>query len=190
MENKLRAICKTATIFKDAAEKSMSTTAQIYHKNRESIINASKLQVKFVENAEGLATKLTSLQKKSVKLTQQMKELSEKVQKQMKELLRKEVDVDMSLRSCLGSCSSVSPFTVNLQDYETLRTQVEQTDQTTRKYRTPNRENIPQIRVIPSDFGPEPLPVYKTIKTVLTEGLNLFEDVRPHHVVIEETRLE
>lgn len=50
-----------------------------------------ELQVKFVENAEGLATKLTSLQKKSVKLTQQMKELSEKVQKQMKELLRKEV---------------------------------------------------------------------------------------------------
>ncbi|KAJ0006621.1 hypothetical protein NQD34_013894 [Periophthalmus magnuspinnatus] len=92
----------------------------------------------------------------------------------------------MRLRSCLGSCQSGSSWSVNLEDYATLRSQTEKIHNKAREpdYATPGM--IPQIRTAPVDFGPDPSPIYKIIRTVLDEGLNLFEDVRPNQLEFED----
>ncbi|KAK7909496.1 hypothetical protein WMY93_014180 [Mugilogobius chulae] len=185
VENKLRNVCKMAKTYEDTAEKSMSTTAKIYHKSRENIINTTALHVRFVKGAEDLTKNLTSLRNQSKSLVVKMTELKENIQKQLEDLLRTEVEVDMRLRSCLGSCQSGFPFSVNLEDYVTLRSQTEQMNNGERKSDDAKLRTIPQIRTSPVDFGPEPSPVYKTLKTVLDEGLNLFEDLRPQRLKLD-----
>ncbi|CAL1591073.1 unnamed protein product [Knipowitschia caucasica] len=189
VENKLWNICKMAKTYEDAAEKSMATTAQIYHRNREHLMNATALQVKFVEGAEDLTKNLTSLRKRSKSLELKMTELNEEIQKQLRELLRTEVEVNMRLRSCLGSCQTGSSVSLDPEDYATLRFQTGQIVEKKFKSDAVEPEMVPQIRTAPVDFGPEPSPVYKTIKTVLDEGLNLFEDLRPQRVEFEENGL-
>ncbi|XP_072315505.1 fibrinogen alpha chain [Eucyclogobius newberryi] len=187
VENKLRNVCKTAKTYEDAAERSMSATARVYHRGREHIVNTAALQATFGEGAEDLTKNLTSLRKRSERLDLRMAELEERVQEQLQELLRAEVEVDVRLRSCLGSCRSGSSFAVSLEDHAALRSQTEQMHRRQRKSDTAKPKRIPQIRATPVDFGPEPSPVYKTIRTVLDEGLNLFEDLRPKRLELDDT---
>ncbi|XP_020780549.1 fibrinogen alpha chain [Boleophthalmus pectinirostris] len=186
VENKLRKICKLKKTYKDAMQKTMAATARIYHDNREHIMSEAALQVRFVKAAEDLTKNLTSLWKRSESLELKITELKEKVQKQVEELLRTEVEVDMRVRSCLGSCQSASSLSVNLEDYAALGSEMEKMHNKEKKSKSVKPEMIPQIRTAPVDFGPDPSPVYKTIKTVLDEGLNLFEDLRPNQLELDD----
>lgn len=162
----------------------MTTTARIYHQSRDAIIKGSALQIKFAEDAEALTKKLTLLRKRRGSLEKLVTELKEKVQQQLNELLRSEVEVGMTLRSCLGSCVSARQFPVVLEDIALLQSQTEQTNSPSHHAMTP--PNILEIHTAPIDLGPEPNPVYKTIKMVLSEGLDLFEHLQQPQLLLHE----
>ncbi|XP_067435728.1 fibrinogen alpha chain [Thunnus thynnus] len=188
VEKKLRKVCKTAKMYEDAAEKSMMTMTNIYNYNRRVLVNRHTSDLKFVDHAEGLARNLTSLRKRSASLSLQLKELHGDVQEQIKELYRSEVDIDMKLRACRGSCQSALPFSVDHPSYQTLQTHLDQMDKTMNqkmKSATPP-EVIPHIKLQPVDVGMAPSPEYKTIPTVKRELLTEFEDLGQNQVVLEE----
>lgn len=169
-------------MYDEAAEKSMTEMTRIYGYNRRVIITGQMSELKFVEHAEGLARNLTSLRKRSSRLSMQLKELRADVQKQMEDLYRTEVDVDIKLRACYGSCRSASPFSVDHLGYQALRADTEQMD---KKASTPP-EDIPRVKLQPVDVGPAPAAEYKTIPTVQRELLTELEDVGQNRVVLEE----
>ncbi|KAK9525115.1 hypothetical protein VZT92_017449 [Zoarces viviparus] len=188
VERSLRKVCKTAKMYEDAAEKSMTAMTHIYSHNRRVIVNRHVSELQLVEHSEGLARNLTSLRRRSSRLSLQLQQLSASVQKQMEETYRTEVDIDMKLRACYGSCRLVLPFSVDHFIYQTLRADVEQLDETLSRRRkaAPPPRDVPRMKLQPVDVGPAPPPEYRTIPAVRRELLTQFEDIGQNRVVVEE----
>ncbi|KAM3857515.1 fibrinogen alpha chain-like [Diretmus argenteus] len=188
VESRLRKVCDRGKMYEDAAEKSMTTIAYIYHANRQVILSRYVSELKFVEDAEVLARNLTSLRKQSDALSRQLKELRRRVLEQIEELYRTEVDVDIRLRACRGSCHSAVPFSVDHPSYQALQTLMDQLEKTLhqrRKAAAPPKV-IPRIKLQPVATGPAPPGEYKTILMVQRELLTQFEDIEQNQVVLEE----
>ncbi|XP_045921759.1 fibrinogen alpha chain isoform X2 [Micropterus dolomieu] len=188
VERKLRKVCKTAKMYEDAAEKSMTEMTQIYNDNRRVIVNRYTSELKFVDHAEGLARNLTSLRKRSSWLSQQLGQLRHNVQKQMEDLYQTEVDIDIKLRACHGSCQLALPFSIDHSSYQMLQNDMDQIDKTLNKRKktaTPPK-NIPTINLQHIDVGPAPSAEYKTIPMVKRELLTQFEDIGQNQVVLEK----
>ncbi|XP_073331502.1 fibrinogen alpha chain [Pagrus major] len=192
VERKLAKVCETAKTYEDVTEKSMKAMTHIYSYNRRVIVNRYTSELKFVEQAEGLAKNLTSLQKRSFRLSQELDELRRNAQKQLEDLYRTEVDIDMKLRACSGSCRSALPFSVDHQSHQAFRTDMDQMDKTLNqrmKAATPLGD-IPHIKLQPVDSDLPPSSEYKTIPTVRRELLTQFEDIEQNEVVLEELLAE
>ncbi|XP_022622367.1 fibrinogen alpha chain-like [Seriola dumerili] len=188
VEGKLWKVCKSAKMYEDAAEKAMTVMTHIYNSNRRVIVNRYISELKFVEHAEGLARNLTSLWKRSSSLSQRLKELHGNIQEQIDDLYRTEVDIDMKLRACHGSCRSALSFTVSHPSYEMLQIDMDQISNTLNqrsKGATPPKD-IPRVTLQPVDVGPAPSAEYKTIPTVQRELLTQFEDIGQNQLVLEE----
>ncbi|XP_031158531.1 fibrinogen alpha chain [Sander lucioperca] len=186
-ERKLRKVCTTAKMYEDAAEKSMATMTHVYGYNQRVIVNTLVSERTFVEHAQGLAGNLTSLRKRSSRLSQKLVELHGIVRKQMEDLYRTEVDIDMKLRACYGSCRAVLPFSVDPLGYQTLQTDMDETDRTLnqrRKAATPP-EHIPRIKLQPVDVSPAASAEYNSVPTVRGKLLTQFEDLGANRVVLE-----
>ena len=103
-----------------------------------------------------------------------------------------QVDVDMTLRACSGSCRSALPFSIDHQSHEALQTDMGQMDKTLTqrmKAGTPPQD-IPHIKLQPVDSDLAPSSEYKTIPTVRRELLTQFGDIGQNEVVLEELLAE
>ncbi|KAG7236296.1 hypothetical protein INR49_001212 [Caranx melampygus] len=188
IERKLLDVCKMVKTYEDAAEKTMTVMTRIYNSNRRVIVNRYTSELKFEEQAEELARNLTSLRKRLFGLSQRLKEMNGKVQRQIGDLYRAEVDIDMKLRSCRGSCQSAPPFAVNHPSYHSLQTDMDQMHETLMlrsKAATPHKD-IPHVTLQPVDIRPAPSAEYKTIPTVQRELLTQFEDIEQNQILLDE----
>nr|XP_019951056.1 PREDICTED: fibrinogen alpha chain-like [Paralichthys olivaceus] len=181
VERKLWKVCKTTKLIEDAAETSMTAMTQIYNSNRRVIVNRYMSELKFVEGAKELSQTLRSLRKRSTSLSHQLKELRVNVQNQIEDLYQTEVDIDMKLRACQGSCRSVLPFTVDHPTYQTLQADMDQIN----KAVTPAGD-IAHILMQTVDVSPAPSAEYKSIPAVQRELLTQFEDIGQNEFVLEE----
>ncbi|KAE8279500.1 Fibrinogen alpha chain Fibrinopeptide A Fibrinogen alpha chain Precursor [Larimichthys crocea] len=146
VERKVKKVCKKAMMYEDALEKSMMTMTDFYNKNRRDIVGRYMFELKFAENAERLTKNFTALQNRSSKLSRQFDELLRKAQKQMEDLYRTEVDIDMKLRACYGSCQSALPFSMDDPSYQTLQSDIDQMDKTLKRKAAPP-EDLPHIKL-------------------------------------------
>lgn len=97
-----------------------------------------------------------------------------------------QVDIDIKLRTCTGSCRSTSPFSVDHQSYQTARDELNQTATQRWKPAAPP-QHIPRIRLLPAEVGSPPPTDYKTIPVVQRELLTQFEDLGKNRIVLEES---
>lgn len=102
--------------------------------------------------------------------------------------LRQQVDIDIKLRACHGSCRLALPFSIDHSSYQMLQNDMDQIDKTLnqrKKTATPPK-NIPTINLQHIDVGPAPSAEYKTIPMVKRELLTQFEDIGQNQVVLEK----
>ncbi|CAB1451411.1 unnamed protein product [Pleuronectes platessa] len=188
VERKLWKVCKTVKLYEEAAETSMTAMTQIYNSNRRVIVNTYISELKFVDGSEELSRTLTSLRRRSSSLSQRLKELRSAVRKQVEDLYRAEVDIDMTLRTCHGSCRSALPFTVDHPSYQTLETDMDQTNkavhQRTRAVTPP--EDTAHVSIKTIDMSPAPSLEYRSIPAVQRELLTQFEDIGQNELGLEE----
>lgn len=191
VERKLRKVCKTGMMYEEMAERSMKAMTHVYSHNRKVIVNRYMSDLKFVEQAERLAKNLTILRDRSSTLSEQLEEMNNQVQKQIQDLYRAEVDIDMKLRACKGSCRLVTPFDVDHPSYEALHNDMEQLDKTYRhrKAAVPPQD-IQHLKLQPVDLDYVSSPEYKSIPTVQRELLTQFEDIGQNRVVLEQLQDE
>lgn len=127
-----------------------------------------------LQEAEKVAKSLMSLQERLFSLLQQVDELSGQTHKQLGSLYRAEVglqkmertfadaathhicsslcrqvDLDIKMRNCAGSCRSLEPFSADHEGYRALESDMEQMDQTLsgRRSRMRPPNGIPQVRL-------------------------------------------
>ncbi|XP_060922669.1 fibrinogen alpha chain [Limanda limanda] len=188
VERKLLKVCETAKSYEDAAETSMTAVTRIYNSNRRVIVTRYISELKFAEGAEELSRTLTSLRKRSSSLSQRLKELRGAVRKQVEDLYRTEVEIDMTLRTCHGSCRSALPFTVDHASYQTLETDMEQLNKAVHqrhKAVTPP-EDTAHVWINTVDMSPAPSAEYRRIPAVQRELLTQFEDIGQNELGLEE----
>ncbi|XP_008323337.1 fibrinogen alpha chain isoform X2 [Cynoglossus semilaevis] len=187
-QRRIRKVCETVKELQNKAETSMTAVTNIYNWNRRVIVHRYVSEQKFAEQAEILAKNLTLLRKRSSVLSQKLQEMRSHVKRQIEDLYRTEVDIDIKIRSCGGSCHSGIQFSVDHHSYQRLQTDMDQIH-TTVNWRsravTPS-EGVARVTLRPVDVGPPPSPEYKTIPTVQRELLTQFEDIEQNQFVLEE----
>lgn len=97
-----------------------------------------------------------------------------------------QVDIDIKLRTCAGSCRSTSPFSVDHRGYQTARDELSQAVTQRRRPAAPP-QHVPRIRVLPAAVGPATPADYRTIPEVQRELLTQFEDFGRNRIVLEES---
>ncbi|KAL0970679.1 hypothetical protein UPYG_G00245620 [Umbra pygmaea] len=185
--DRLRNICKKKQWYEDAVTTSLVTTKRIYDTNRKSIVKTYVAELRFVDFAERLAQNLTLLRKRSAALSQKLKEQRRLIQKQMDDMYRQEVDVDIKLRACRGSCKRTFAFRIDHGSYQSMQHLMTLFDNTTsqNEMKSPIKD-IPIIKLQPVDVGPPPSIGYKTIPIVQKELLTQFEDLEQNQVVLDK----
>ncbi|XP_076019059.1 uncharacterized protein LOC143010568 isoform X1 [Genypterus blacodes] len=189
VERKLTKVCQRLKTYKDAADTSMTALAGIYNANRRVIVNVYMSELKSVEQTEELAKNLILLRKRSARLSRQLKELQRKAQRQLEDLYRTEVDVDLNLGACWGSCRSVLPHSIDHLIFETLQTNMDQMGKSQmqrKKAAIAPPKDIPLLRLLPLDVGLPTSSKYKTIPVVQRELLTQFEDIGQNRVILEK----
>ncbi|XP_077401504.1 fibrinogen alpha chain-like isoform X2 [Vanacampus margaritifer] len=186
-DGKLDAFCKTAKKMEAAFEEFMAKVVNVYRHHRRVLVIQHVSELKFVQDAAELAKNLTSLRQRSWQLRQRLEELNERVQRQVEELWRAEVDVDMKLRACGGSCRTALPFSIDRDGYRTLRADLAEFDRQRNRKKAPPPPDIPQIKLRPVLVGPPPSKTYKQIPAVRSELLTQFEDIGQNQLYVEKS---
>ncbi|XP_054418274.1 fibrinogen alpha chain [Pteronotus mesoamericanus] len=103
----------------------------------------------FSQVSEDLRSRLEVLKRKVTEQVQQIHLLQKNVKTQLVDMKRLEVDIDIKIRSCQGSCSRAVTRGIDLQDYEDQQTQLEQV---IAKELIPSRyrQQLPLIKMSPS----------------------------------------
>ncbi|XP_008294375.1 fibrinogen alpha chain [Stegastes partitus] len=177
VETRLWTACQTLKTLEGAAEESMKATASVYSSQRRLVVGRYTSELKFAELADGLSGNLTSLRQRSTSLWRQLEELSGSVRTQLEDLYRTEVDADMKLRACHGSCRSALPFDVDHSSYQRLQTDLDKTLSRRNKAAVPPAD-VPRIKLLPE---------YETIPMVQTELLTQFEDIGQNQLTLVES---
>nr|XP_049617841.1 fibrinogen alpha chain [Syngnathus scovelli] len=186
MDRKLDGFCKNAKTLENTFEEFTAKVVNVYRHHRKALVFQHVSELKFVQDAAELAKNLTLLRQRSWRLQQRMDELNERVQQQVEELWRAEVDVDMKLRACRGSCRVALPFSIDHDTYRTLQGDAAQFDHRRSKQASPPRD-IPQIKLRPVLVGPPPSKEYKQIPIVRSELLTQFEDIGQNQLFVEKS---
>ncbi|OCT96989.1 hypothetical protein XELAEV_18009210mg, partial [Xenopus laevis] len=96
---------------------SLSAITQLHDTFEENMIRDKDAIIGFAGIGEELRMRLLALKLKVKDQVVKIKGLLSNLQDQLLEMKRIEVDIDIKIRSCQGSCSNVLPYMVNLNNY-------------------------------------------------------------------------
>ncbi|XP_035887816.1 fibrinogen alpha chain [Phyllostomus discolor] len=133
---------------------SNSVTKNIIDLVRGDFANANNNDNTFNQVSQDLRSRLEVLKRKVTEQVQHIQLLQKNVKAQLIDMKRLEVDIDIKIRSCQGSCSRSVTRGIDLQDYEEQQKQLEQIfakDLLPSKY----RQHLPVLKMSPAlDFFP------------------------------------
>uniref|UniRef100_G3U772 Fibrinogen alpha chain n=1 Tax=Loxodonta africana TaxID=9785 RepID=G3U772_LOXAF len=105
---------------------SSSLTTNIMEILRGDFANADNNDNTYSQVLEDLRSRIEVLKRKVIEQVQRIQLLQTNVRVQLVDMKRLEVDIDIKIRSCKGSCSRSLSREVNLKDYEDYQRQLEQ----------------------------------------------------------------
>nr|KAF6479998.1 fibrinogen alpha chain [Molossus molossus] len=136
---------------------SSSLTTDIIELVRGDFANSNNHDNTFSQVSEDLRSRLETLNRKVIEQVQRIQLLQKNVKAQLVDMKRLEVDIDIKIRSCQGSCSRSVKRTIDLQDYEDQQKQLEHLiakDLLPSKYRRhlPRLKISPDVDMLPRDY--------------------------------------
>ncbi|XP_066242921.1 fibrinogen alpha chain [Saccopteryx leptura] len=133
---------------------SNSLTRNIMELVRGDFANGNHNDNTFSQVSEDLRSRLEVLNRKVIEQVQHIQLLQKNVKAQLIDMKRLEVDIDIKIRSCRGSCNRAVAREIDLQDYEDQQKQLEQLID--RGLLPPKyRQHLPLLKISPAtDFVP------------------------------------
>nr|XP_017530417.2 fibrinogen alpha chain [Manis javanica] len=150
---------------------SSSVTRNIMELVRGDFATANNNENTYGQVIEDLRSRIEVLKRKVIEQVQYIHLLQKNVRDQLVDMKRLEVDIDIKIRSCKGSCSRAVPHEVNLKDYEDQQKQLEQVIAKD-LFPSRDRQYLPVIKISPdSDLFsrefknqlPKPPPEWKAL---------------------------
>ncbi|VTJ82916.1 Hypothetical predicted protein [Marmota monax] len=105
---------------------SNTLTRNIMELLRGDFANANNHDNTYNQVSEDLRSRIEILKRKVIEKVQQIQLLQNNVRAQLIDMKRLEVDIDIKIRSCQGSCSRSVSREIDLRDYENQQRQLEQ----------------------------------------------------------------
>uniref|UniRef100_A0A8C7XXP9 Fibrinogen alpha chain n=1 Tax=Oryzias sinensis TaxID=183150 RepID=A0A8C7XXP9_9TELE len=139
---------------------------------------------RYLELAQSLRQRITEIK---IRIDRQMKvmaALKGRIRDQVTEMQKLEVDIDMKLRSCKGSCATYLEYQVDQQSYVTLEKQVAQLDT-----QTPQNIEAAGTLFVMKSRPLKDLQVDSIYKSKAVQGQqkqDLFSDIKALKLVLEE----
>ncbi|XP_036968583.1 fibrinogen alpha chain isoform X2 [Acanthopagrus latus] len=105
-----------------------SATKQTYDYLKDKLTTDAGHDTNYYDLAQSLRQRITDMKIKIDRQLRILATLKDRVKDQVVEMQRLEVDIDIKLRSCKGSCRSYTEFQVDREDYVVLDKQIKQLD--------------------------------------------------------------
>ncbi|XP_073897437.1 fibrinogen alpha chain [Castor canadensis] len=155
--NRINKLKNSLFDFQKNNKDSNSLTRNIMEILRGDFARANNNDNTYNQVSEDLRSRIEILRRKVIEKVQHIQLLQKNVRAQLIDMKRLEVDIDIKIRSCKGSCSRALVHEVNLRDYEDQQKQLEQV---IAKDLLPSRDNqyLPVIKMspipdlVPGDF--------------------------------------
>ncbi|XP_018611791.1 fibrinogen alpha chain [Scleropages formosus] len=119
---------------------------QTYDYIREKLVSDTGNDNKYMSLADQLRQRIITMKVKIDRQLRLLEALKKRVQDQVKEMQRLEVDIDIKLRACKGSCADYSEYSVDKDSYVTLEKQLNSLDE----MKLQNVETISSLKVMKS----------------------------------------
>ncbi|NWH34575.1 FIBA protein, partial [Chloropsis hardwickii] len=150
--------------------------------------SAQKLDETYGHLSEELRRRIVTLKQRVVTQVNRIKALQSSIQEQVVEMKRLEVDIDIKIRACKGTCARSFDYKVDKESYDNIQKQFAQansinlhpelqtTTLSTLKMRPLKDSNVPD------HFKNKPLPEM--------QALNIINDIKQMEVVLERSETD
>nr|XP_020477878.1 fibrinogen alpha chain [Monopterus albus] len=157
---------------------------QTYDILRDKLTTDSGTDNTYYDLAQSLRQRITDMKIKIDRQLRFLATLKDQVKDQVVEMHRLEVDIDIKLRSCKGSCQRYSEYRVDQESYVALDKQINQLDSQSGQ----NVESVGTLYVMKSRPLKDVIvdPNFKSTRTAGQQKDDLFTDVKTVHLLLEE----
>ncbi|XP_048053808.1 fibrinogen alpha chain [Megalobrama amblycephala] len=183
IRKRLRNICERIQQNQDITSSVMQKSVQFYGSQRKTIIQTYMQELRYAEFAEDLQRNLTLLHKKSAGLAKDLQKHHRMIWEQINEIRRIEVDIDIKIRACKGSCKQTFDHAVDNEAFEAMENKMAQFSVISKRRKSFSK--VQKLKLQSAD-RPTVSPTYRKIPIVRTELLTKFEDIEQHQMVLDE----
>ncbi|XP_012639095.2 fibrinogen alpha chain [Microcebus murinus] len=146
--NRINKLRNSLFDYQKNSKDSYSVTRNIMEILRGDFAKANNYDSAYNQVSEDLRSRIEVLKRKVIEKVQHIQLLQNNVRSQLIEMKRLEVDIDIKIRSCKGSCSRALIHQVDLKDYEDQQKQLEQVI-AKNLLPTGDRQYLPLIKMSP-----------------------------------------
>ncbi|XP_052402091.1 fibrinogen alpha chain [Carassius gibelio] len=161
----------------------MQKSVKYYRSQRKAIIQTYMQEIRYAEFAEDLHRNLTFLHKRSSELAKDLQKHHHLIWNQINEILRIEVDIDIKIRACKGSCKQTFDHAVDSDAFKAMENKMEQFSIISKRRKSFSKNKKLKLQSVDR---PSVSPSYRKIPFVRTELLTKFEDIEQHQVILDE----
>ncbi|XP_072262042.1 fibrinogen alpha chain [Pyxicephalus adspersus] len=159
-------------------------TKETYEFIKSNLVAAQQTDGAYNQVTENLRRKIDVLKIKVNNQIDRIRLLQRNLRDQVVEMKRLEVDIDIKLRSCKGSCAKSVDYNVDNGSYENIQKQLLQAESTDLR---PNANPLPVLKMRPIKDAPLVDPRYKTLAQNKVE-YPMFTDIEQISFVLEGKR--
>ncbi|XP_016347280.1 fibrinogen alpha chain [Sinocyclocheilus anshuiensis] len=161
----------------------MQKSVQFYGSQRKAIIQTYMQEIRYVKFAEDLHRNLTLLHKRSAELAKDLQKHHHLIWDQINEIRRIEVDIDIKIRVCKGSCKQTFDHAVDNEAFKAMENKMQQFSIISKRRKSFSKNKKLKLQSVDR---PSVSPSYRKIPIVRTELLTKFEDIEQHQVILDE----
>ncbi|XP_077333200.1 fibrinogen alpha chain-like [Lithobates pipiens] len=156
-------------------------TKETYELVKGNLVAAQQTDGAYNQVTENLRRKIEFLKTTVTTQIDRIKLLQKNIRNQVVEMKRLEVDIDIKLRSCKGSCAKGVEYNVDYDSYENIQKQLLQAESTDLR---PNVNAIPMMKMRPIKDEVVTDSRYKTLAQQ-KDQYPIFSDIRQYAFVLE-----
>ncbi|NXR70678.1 FIBA protein, partial [Rhadina sibilatrix] len=155
---------------------------EIVNEIKPDLDNSQQIDENFARLSGELRRRLVALEQRVVTQMNRIKALQSSIQEQVVEMKRLEVDIDIKIRACKGTCARSFDYKVDKESYNNIQKQLTQASSINMhpEFETPLSMVImrpPKDSNVPDHFKHKPLPEM--------QALNIINDIKQMEVVLE-----
>ncbi|XP_065261398.1 fibrinogen alpha chain [Emys orbicularis] len=169
-------------------KKSNVLTVETINILKGNVASGHESDIKYGQVSEDLRRRLVTLKQKVLVQVNRIKELQNSIRDQVVEMKRLEVDIDIKIRACKGSCAKSFSYQVDTESYENIQKQLTQASSINLQSEL-ETSSLKVLKMRPLKDSTVP-GHYKTLRLPETQELTILDDIKQVVMTLERPEAE